>query len=156
MTRRTYKSVLTTKGHISNFCFTLILMEVSLALIILKSCSLLTLKTCYIGSKIFLPSYFVCCSVAKLCPTFCDPKDCRTPGFPVHHHLLELAQSHVHCIGDAIQPSHPPSPSSPSAFNLSQHQGLFQWVGSLHQMAKGLELQLQHQNFQWVFSVDFL
>ena len=64
------------------------------------------------------------------------PMDCSTPGFPVHHQLLELAQTHVHRVGDAIQPSHPlSSPSSP-AFNLSQHQGLFQCVNSLHQVAK--------------------
>ena len=71
---------------------------------------------------------YYCCSVAQSCPTLCDPMDCSTPGFPVLHHLLKLAQTHVHWVGDAIQPSHPLfSPSSP-AFNLSQHQGLFQWV----------------------------
>ena len=79
--------------------------------------------------------------------------DCSTPGFPVHHQLPELTQTHVHWVGDAIQPSHPLS--SPSlALNLFQHQGLFQWVGPLHQVAKGLEL--QHQSFQWIFSTDFL
>ena len=77
------------------------------------------------------------------------------PGLPVHHQLPEFTQTHVHQVGDAIQPSH--SLSSPSsALNLSQHQGLFQWVGSSHQMAKVLELQLQHQSFQWIFRVDFL
>ena len=76
--------------------------------------------------------------MAQLCPTLCDPMDCSTPGFPVLHHLSELAQTHIHWIGDAIQPSHPlSSPSSP-AFNLCQDQGLFQWVGSLHQVAKVL------------------
>ena len=69
--------------------------------------------------------------------------DCSTAGFPVHYQLLELARTHVHRVGDAIQPSHPLLSSSPPAFNLSQHQGLFQWVGSLHQVAKVLELQLQ-------------
>jgi len=69
--------------------------------------------------------------------------DCRTPGFPVHHQLPELTQTHVHRVGDAIQPSHPlSSPSSP-AFNLSHHQGLFQWVSSSYQVAKVLEFQLQ-------------
>ena len=68
-----------------------------------------------------------------------DPMDCSTPGFPVHHQLLELAQTEVHQVGDAIQPSHPLSSSSPSIFNLSQHQGLFQWVISSHQVAKVLE-----------------
>ena len=81
--------------------------------------------------------------------------DCNTPGFPVLHYLPEFAQTHVHWVSDAIRPSHPLSPSSP-AFNLSQHQGLFQWVGSLHQVAKVLELQLQHLSFQWIFSTDFL
>ena len=76
-------------------------------------------------------------SVAQSCPTLCDPVDCTTPGFPVHHQLPELAQTHVHWVGDAIQPSHPLSSPSP-AFNLSQHQGLFQWVSSLHQVAKVL------------------
>ena len=66
------------------------------------------------------------CSVAQSCPTLCDPKDRSTPGLPVHHQLPELAQSHFHRISDAIQPSHPLSSPSPPAFNLSQHQGLFQ------------------------------
>ena len=96
-----------------------------------------------------------CCSVAKSCPTLCNPMDCNTPDLPVPHHLLEFAQVHVHWIGDAIQPSHPLMHSS-SSFNLSQHQDLFQGVGSLHQMAKVLILQLQHQSFQWLFRVDFL
>ena len=74
--------------------------------------------------------------------------DCSTPGFPVHHQLPELAQIHVHWVGDAIQSSHPLSSSSLPAFSLSQHQGLFRWVSSLHQVAKVLELQLQHQSIQ--------
>jgi len=87
-------------------------------------------------------------SVAQSCPTLCKPMDCRTPGLPVHHQLPELTQTHVHWASDAIQPSHPlPSPL-PSTFNLSQHQGLFQWVSSSHQVAKVLEFQLQHQSFQ--------
>ena len=77
-------------------------------------------------------------SVAESCPTLGDPMDCSTPGFPVHHQLLDLAQTHVHRVGDAIQPSH--LLLSPSAFSLSQHQGLFQWVSSLPQVAKVLEL----------------
>ena len=87
-----------------------------------------------------------CCSVAQSCPTLCDPMDCSTPGFPVHHHRLELAQTHVHRVSDAIQPSHPLSSPSPPAFDLSQHQGLFQRVSSSYQVAKVLEL--QHQSFQ--------
>ena len=90
------------------------------------------------------------------CPILCDPMDCKTTGFPVHHQLLDLAQTHVHSVGDAIQPSHPQSSPSPSAFSLSQHQGLFKWVSSLHQVAKVLEFQLQHQSFQWIFRTDYL
>ena len=90
--------------------------------------------------------------------TLCNSMDCSTPGFPVLHYLVEFAQTHVHWVDDAIQPSHPLSSPSPPAFNLSQHQGLFQWVGSLHQVAKISELQLQHlhQSFQWIFRVGFL
>ena len=97
-----------------------------------------------------------CCSVSKLCPTLCDLMDCSTPGFPVLQHLPEPAQAHVHWVSDAIQPSWPLSPPSPLAFSLFQHQGLFQWVSSSHQVAKVLELQLQHQSFQWIFRTDFL
>ena len=86
----------------------------------------------------------------------CVPMNCSTTGFPVLHYLPEFAQTHVHWVGDAIQPSHPLSPTSPPAFNLSQHQGLFQWVSSLHQVAKVSELQLQHQSFQRIFRIDFL
>ena len=96
-----------------------------------------------------------CCSVTQLCLTLFDPTDFSPPGFPVHHQLPELAQTHVPWVGDIIQPSHPILPF-PLALNLFQHQGLFQWVGSSHQVAKVLELQLQHQSFQWIFRVDFL
>ena len=82
------------------------------------------------------------CSIAKSCLTLCDSIDCSTPGLPVLHHLPEFAQTHVHWVGDVIQPSHPLSPPSP-ALSLSQHQGLFQWVSSSHQVAKILELQHQ-------------
>ena len=75
-------------------------------------------------------------SVAHLCPTLCDPMDCSTPGFPVHQQIPELAQTHVHRVGDAIQPSHPLLSPSPPAFNLSYHQGLFKWVSFSHQVAK--------------------
>ena len=87
--------------------------------------------------------------VARLCLILHDPMDCSTPGFPVRHQLPELAQSHVHWVSDAIQPFHPLLSPSPPAFRLSQHQGLFQWVSSLHHLAKVVELQLQHQSFQW-------
>ena len=82
--------------------------------------------------------------------------DCSTPGFPVHHQHPKFTPTHIHWVGDAIQPSHPLSSPSPPVFNLSQHQGLFKWVSSLHQMAKVLEFQLQHQSFQWIFRTDFL
>ena len=92
-------------------------------------------------------------SVAHLCPTLCDLMDCSTPGLPVHHQLPEFTQIHVHWVSDAIQPSHPLLSPSPPAFNLSQHQSLFQWVSSSHQVAKVLEFQLQHQSFQWILSI---
>ena len=85
-------------------------------------------------------------SVAQSCLTLCDPMDCSRPGFPVYHLLPEPTQTHVHEVGDTIQPSHPRLSPSP-AFNLSQHQNLFQWVNSSHQVAKVLEIQLQHQSF---------
>ena len=93
---------------------------------------------------------------AQSCPTLCDPMDCSTPGIPVPHHLPQFAQTHVCWTDDAIQPSHPlPSPS-PLTLNLSQNQGLSQWVHSLHLVAKVLELQFPHQSFQWLYRVDFL
>ena len=95
-------------------------------------------------------------SVTQSCPTLCNPMDCSTPGFPVYHQLPELAQTHVHWVSDAVQPFHPLSSPFPPALNLSQHQGLFQSVSSSHQVAKVLELQLQHQSFQWIFRTDFL
>ena len=88
-------------------------------------------------------------SVTQSCPTLCDPMNHSVPGLPVHHQLPEFTQTHVHRVGDAIQPSHPLSSPSPPALNLSQHRGLFQWVSSLHQVAKVLELHLHHQSFQW-------
>ena len=84
-------------------------------------------------------------SVAYSCLTLCDPMNHSTPGLPVHHQLLESSQTHVHWVRDAIQPSHPLLSPSPPALNLSQHQGLFQWASSSHQVAKVLELQLQNQ-----------
>ena len=95
-------------------------------------------------------------SVTQLCPALCNPMDCSTPRLPVHHQPLELTQTHVHWVNDAIEPSHPLSSPSPPNFNLSQHQGLFRWVSSSHQVAKVLEFQLQHQSFQWIFRTDFL
>ena len=88
-------------------------------------------------------------AVAHLCVTLCNPMDCSTPGLPVHHQLPEFTQTHVHWVGDAIQPS-------PPAINPSQHQGLFQWVSSSHQGNKVLEFQLQHQSFEWTLRTDLL
>ena len=85
-------------------------------------------------------------SVSQSCPTLCDPMNRSTPGLPVHHQLPEFTQTHVHRVSDAIQPSHPLSSPSPPALNISQHQGLFQWVSSSHEVAKVLEFQLQHHS----------
>ena len=95
-------------------------------------------------------------SVTQLCPTLCDPMHCSMPGFLVHHQLPEVAQTLLHRVGDAIQPSHPLLTSSPPAFHLSQHQEIFQWVSSSHQVAKILAFKFQHQSFQWIFRTDFL
>ena len=92
-----------------------------------------------------------CCWATKSCPTIWNPMDCSTPGFPILHCLPEFAQTYVHWTGDAIQPSYPLSPTSPPVLKLPQHQSIFQWVSSLHQVATVLELQLQHQSFQWIF-----
>ena len=96
--------------------------------------------------------------VAQLCPTLYDPMDCSTPGFPVHHQLPEPTQTHVHWVSDAIHPSHPRPSPSPPAFNLSQHQGLFQWVSSSYQ-----EFHLQHRvafiflnyGFHWIYGQEW-
>ena len=81
-------------------------------------------------------------SVPQSCPTLCNAMNCSTPGLPVHHQLPEFTQTHVHRVGDAIQPSHPLSSPSPPAPNPSQHQSLFQWVNYSHEVAKVLEFQL--------------
>ena len=97
-------------------------------------------------------------SVAQPCPTLCDPKYYSTPGLSVHHQLPEFTQTHVHWVSDVIQP-HPHSSPSPPTFNLSQHQGLFQWVSSSHQKTKILELQTQSFNEYWgliSFRMDWL
>ena len=90
------------------------------------------------------------------CVWLCDPMNCSMPGLLVHHQLLESTQTHVHWVSDAIQSSHPLSFPSPPALNLFQHQGLFKWVSSSHQVAKVLEFQLQHQSFQWTPRTDLL
>ena len=95
-------------------------------------------------------------SVTQSCPTLCNPMNRSTPGLPVHYHLPEFTQTHMHWVGDAIQPSHPLSSPIPPAPNPSQHQGLFQWVSSSNEVAKVLEFQLQHQSFQWIPRTDLL
>ena len=97
-----------------------------------------------------------CCIVAKSCPPLCNPMDLQHTMLPCPSLFHRFAQIHVHWVSDAIQPSHSVPPSSPLSFNLSQNQGLFWWVVSLHQVAKSLELQLQHRSFQWIFRADFL
>ena len=88
-------------------------------------------------------------SVAQLCPTLCNPMNCSMPSLPVYHQLPEPTQTHVHWVGDGIQPSHPLSSPSLPALNLSQQQGPFKWVSFSHQVAKVLEFQLQHQSLPW-------
>ena len=95
-------------------------------------------------------------SVTQSCPTLYDLMNRSTPGLPVHHQLPEFTQTHVHRVGDAIQPSHPLSSSSPPALNPSQHQSLFQWVSSSHEVAKVLEFKFQHQSFKWTPRTDLL
>ena len=92
-------------------------------------------------------------SVTQSCPTLCNPMDC---SMPVHHQLLEFIQIQAHWVGDAIQPSHPLSSPTLPTFNLSQHQGLFKWVSSSHQVAKVQEFQSQHQSFQQTLRTDLL
>ena len=115
--------------------------------------STITSSSCLIFSK-YLECSVQFSSVPQSCPYICDPMNRSMPGLPVHHQLLESTQTHVHWVNDAIQPSYPLSSPSPPTFNLSQHQGLFKWVSSPHQVAKVLEFQLQHQSFQWTFRTD--
>ena len=113
-----------------------------------NSCTLKFLTYMYINPKWtwtcsdYPCSTSFCCSVTKLCPTRYNPVGYSMPGSPVLHYLPELAHTHVHWVGDVIQPSHPLSLPSPFAFHPSHHHGLFQWVDSLHQVPKYLELQL--------------
>ena len=121
-----------------------------------NNCSFLYFKMQLLFIKnIIVFNAFICCSIAQLYPALWNPMDCSMSGFPVLHHLSELAQTHIHWVDNAIQPSRPLSSPSP-AFNLSQSQGHFQWVSSSHQEARVLELQLQHQSLQWIFRIDFL
>ena len=108
------------------------------------------------GGSNFFQKYCCCVSVTKSCLTLCDSMDSSMPASSVLHYLLDFAQTHVRWASDAIQTSHPVSPSSLFAFNISQHQGLLQSGGCSHQVAKVLEFQLQQQSLQWVFRVVFL
>ena len=138
-------------GLIMSMCYWL-LHCADLFLIVLQVClSYYNLFVCF-NQFSFLEKFS---SVTESCPTLCSPMDCSMPGFSVHHQLSELAQTHAHWVSDAVQPSHPLSSPSP-AFDLSQHQDIFQWVSSSHQVAKVLELQFQHQSFQWTFRTDLL
>ena len=116
---------------------------------------LYTIKAQLVDNSSFCQSrnmIYIFSSVTQLCPTLCDPMDCSIPSLPVHQQLPEFTQTHIHRIGDAIQPSHPLTSPSPHIFD----QGLFKWVSSSHQVAKGLEFQLQHQFCQWTPRTDFL
>ena len=104
----------------------------------------------------YCPSYCQFSWVTQSCPTLCNPTDCSMSGLHVHHQILKFTQTHVHWASDAIQLSHPLLSPSPPTFSLSQHQSLFKWVSSLHQVAKVLEFQLQHQSFQWIVRTAFL
>ena len=129
---------------LSEFVSLSIKMEMEMIMPAIHCCKLemrwCTIK-CLAGSLIHIVQFS---SVVQLCPILCNPMDCSTPGLPVYRQLPEFTQTHVHWVSDAIQPSHPLSSPSPPAFSFPQHQGLFKWVSSSHQVAKGLEFQLQH------------
>ena len=118
--------------------------------------NLFVAKILFHGSKVFLSVVQSVSSVAQLWPILCDPVNCSTPGVPVHHQLPEFTQTHIHRVSDATQPSHPLSSPSPPAPSPSQHQSLFQWVNSSHDMAKVLEFQLQHHSLQRYPRADVL
>ena len=107
-----------------------------------------------VGGRFRKEGTYIWCSVAQLCPILLRPHGLRNARPPDYHQLPEFTQTHVHWVGDAIQPSHPLSSPSFPAPNPSQHQGLFQWVNCLHEVAKVLEFQLQHQSFQWTPRTD--
>ena len=122
-----------------------------------KAALAISRQHCAFGKRQKIHKYQCISSVQLLSHVWLwDPMNRSTPGLPVHHQLPESTQTHVHWVSDTIQPSHPLSSPSPPAFNLSQHQGLFQWVSPSHQVAKVLEFQLQHQSFQWTPRTDLL
>ena len=120
-----------------------------------KTETTITTQRCLLKASCFSSSFHFS-SVAQWCQTRCDPMDCTTTGLTVYHQLLELTQTHVHQLSDAIQPFHPLSSASPPTFNLSQHKGFYKWVSSSHPVAKVLKFQLKHQSFQWIFRTDLL
>ena len=132
---------LTFSKNLSLFCFCQFLFSITL-----------------ISAWIFITSFpsLLFSSVAQLCLTLCNTMNRSTPGLPVHHQLPKFTQTHVHRVGDAIQPSHPLLSPSPPAPNPSQHQSLFQWVNSSHEVSKVLEFQLQHHSFQRTPRADLL
>ena len=101
-----------------------------------------------LNSLKYIIKWFQFSSVSQSCLTLCDPMNHSTSGLPVHHHLPEFTQTHVHRVSDAIQPSHHLSSPSPPSPNPSQHQSLFQWVNSSHEVAKVLEFQVQHHSLK--------
>ena len=119
-------------------------------------CTSSTHPSSYLSHLSALTTFSQFSSVTQLCLTLCDPMDHSTPGLPIHHQLPEFTQTQVQWVGDATQPSHSLLSPSPPAFNISQHHSLFKWVSSLHQVAKILEFQLQHQSFQWTLRTGFL
>ena len=147
----------------NNKCPTRISAEYEFAFIKIDSnvcLELLNFPLCLKQDSVWKPLFFLhsvqFSSVAQLCPTLCNPVNRSTPGLSVHHQLPEFTQTHVHWVGDAIQPSHPLSSPSPPAPNPSQHQSLFQWINSSHEVAKVLEFQLQHHSFQRTPRTDLL
>ena len=100
----------------------------------------------YFKHLMYTENHSSCCSVTNSCPALCNPMNCSTPGFPILHHLLKFTQTHIHWVSDAIQPFHPLSLPSPPALNLSQHQGLFQWVSSSPLLANGSKLHTNSMN----------
>ena len=137
--------------HIWPKMVTLIVFQISSCVIFILIIGFVCFNIMLFGPRRFtIVCFVVVQSLSRV--QLCNPMDCSTPGFPVLHHLSEFAQTHVHWVSC---PSHPLLSSSP-AFNLSQHQGLFQWVSSSHHVAQVLVLQLQDQSFQWIFRTDFL
>ena len=118
--------------------------------------TLVMLHTCLNLSNTISFSSVQFSSVAQSCPTLCDPMNRSTPSLPVHHQLPESTQTYIHWVSDAIQPCNPLLSPFPPALNLSQHQGLFKWVRSSHQVAQVLEFQFQHQSFQLIPRTDLL